>query len=81
MKIVFILGLDQSTGTPIQESIKLEAKHYGDVLIGNYIDAYRNNTLKVWFSFLRIYDLNNKRLHGCLWPRLYKNSLITACVF
>ena len=42
---VFLLG--QVEKEALHQLVRLEAKHYGDVVIGSLIDSYRNLTLKI----------------------------------
>ncbi|XP_033020645.1 beta-1,3-galactosyltransferase 5-like [Lacerta agilis] len=50
-QVVFLIG--QSPGEGASRQIRQEQEDFGDVLVGNYLDTYRNLTLKV--------------LHGVRW--------------
>lgn len=45
VKTIFVIG--QEPFIQSNEQLQNEINLYGDILIGDYIDSYRNNTLKV----------------------------------
>ena len=47
-QVIFFLGLSKVIG--VQEAIKKEFDEYGDIVQGDFIDAYRNMTLKAIFA-------------------------------
>ena len=53
VKTVFLLGQVQNEA--LSQSIRTEAKYYGDIVIGSFIDSYQNLTLKVKVGFTWAY--------------------------
>lgn len=55
VKTIFVIGREPFTEE--NEQLQREISLHKDILVGNYIDSYRNNTLKVcFFQFLHIFE-------------------------
>lgn len=49
LKVVFLIG--RTKDAMLSDALESEQMHYHDILIGNYLDTYRNLTLKVLHGF------------------------------
>ena len=94
VKTVFLLG--QVEKEALRQLVRIEAKQYGDIVIGSFIDSYRNLTLKIklgltWaylqcnFKYLLKTDddsfVNTIGLVKRLWNSPRKNFYFGRCSF
>ncbi|MFH4974160.1 hypothetical protein AB6A40_000869 [Gnathostoma spinigerum] len=56
VRCIFIVGRDESNNPSVGLDIQGEASAYGDVLLANFSDSYRNNTLKFLTAIQQAHD-------------------------
>merc|ERR1712241_1143028 len=77
IKTVFLLGSTESPNSALMSQIKTEYDTYGDIIQGNFIDSYYNNTIKTMMGLRWAAEL----CHRARFFAFFKKSCQLSSIF